>query len=111
WGAESATEKRTPLCKAGFEVEGRGAHGDEVCPVRGYNYPTSHSQSVTHITTDGRTVLPLCRCPGAGGAYDSHHRTAGIAGRTRRPGRARCARRGAVGRGRWLVSGSVARGH
>src|SRR5262249_22483934 len=32
-----------------------------------YNYPTSHSQSVTHITTDGRTVLPLCRCPGAEG--------------------------------------------
>src|SRR5262245_39200205 len=61
-GAQSATEKRTPLCKAGFEVEGRGAHGDEVCPVRGYNYPTSHSQSVTHITTDGRTVLP---CVGA----------------------------------------------
>src|SRR5262249_28972032 len=53
-GAQSATEKRTPLCKAGFEVEGRGAHGDEVCPVRGYNYPTSHSQSVTHITNCGK---------------------------------------------------------
>src|SRR5262245_9295234 len=44
-------KKRTPLCKAGFEVEGRGAHGDEVRPVRGYNYPTSPSQAVTHITS------------------------------------------------------------
>src|SRR5262249_27446627 len=48
---QGTQQKRTPLCKAGFEVEGRGAHGDEVCPVRGYNYPTSPSQSVTHITS------------------------------------------------------------
>src|SRR5262249_20228957 len=49
--SRARNKKRTPLCKAGFEVEGRGAHSDEVCPVRGYNYPTSPSQAVTHITS------------------------------------------------------------
>ena len=33
--------------------------------MRGYNYPTSHSQSVTHITTDGRTVELLVALGGA----------------------------------------------
>jgi hypothetical protein len=78
--------------------------------VRGYNYPTSHSQSVTHITTDGRTVLPLCRCPGAGGAYDSHHRTAGIAGRSWRCGSGRVAARSARSRRRCRSSTSSAAG-
>src|SRR5215471_7843848 len=51
-----------------------------------------------------RGILPF-NAPRAGGAYDSHHRTAGIAGRTRRRG-CRVAARGtrAAGgdAGRWV---------
>src|SRR5262249_54074403 len=46
---------------------------------------------------------PSLYAPRTGGAYDSHHRTAGIAGRTRRGGgrvAARCARAAVVAGGR-----------
>jgi len=45
-----------------------------------------------------RAVISFPYAPRTGGAYDSHHRTAGIAGRTRRCGRlAACSTRAAAG--------------
>jgi hypothetical protein len=48
---------------------------------------SSHLRAAT-VTRHAITLVAWYRCyaPRAGGAYDSHHRTAGIAGRTRRRG-------------------------
>ena len=36
-----------------------GHRGENVCPVRGYNYPTRTNQSVTYITQLRKDLLPL----------------------------------------------------
>ena len=70
--------------------ESRG--GDPLRPVPGVPPP---APGVALLGQRARGVVSFLYAPRAGGAYDSHHRTAGIAGRTRRRGGRCVAARGA----------------
>src|SRR5262249_26101892 len=87
---------------------GRGrAEMSAICPLSGANRktftrlslpllnpkPTTEVKATMKTARSWRDIVPFY-APRTGGAYDSHHRTAGIAGRTRRRG-GRVAARGA----------------
>jgi hypothetical protein len=91
--------KHDPHAPSAAGRKGRGA------ARRSRSGPPANGQragAIGEARREDRTLVAWYRClyaPHAGGAYDSHHRTAGIAGRTRRCGGcvAACGARAAAG--------------
>src|SRR5262249_37036978 len=70
----------------------RGPGGDPLRPVPGVRSARSRGPRAVRTARSWRDIVAFTH-PRTGGAHDSHHRTAGIAGRTRRCG-SRVAARG-----------------